>query len=156
MQTWSGKRTCKWTPGFLRASLDPVSWRVILAEQIQITQKVIKSWWNGKWTIFTRQPLTPANCAWLISAGSLPMWGDCMFLRCSGSLPQHLGFRLFSDLIPTLCFELRCPAGIVNKLPTQTFNLLSQVVQTLYFIFFYSLSAYCCQTVWSVVCEAAP
>lgn len=103
-------QTCKWTPGFLRASLDPVSYRVILAEQIQITLKVIYVTvkWEMDYLIFTKQPLTPVNCMRLISA------------LC----PQHLSFRFFSDLILSFCFELRCPAGIVNQLPTQTFGLL--------------------------------
>lgn len=47
-----------------------------------------------------------------------------MFLSFAVSLPPAPRFEIFSHLIHSLCFELRCPAGIVNQLPTQTFNLL--------------------------------
>lgn len=139
----------------------PVSYRVILAEQIQISPKVIHVMvkWEMDYLIFTKQPLTPANCIQLISAGfsSHVRWLHVSILLWL-SAPQHLGLRFFSDLIHSLCFELRCPAGIVNQLPTQAFNLLSHswLCPGALFATMTSLSAHFWLRVWSFVSVKQP
>ena len=125
-QAPSSKRTCKWTPGFPWAPLDPDSYTGILAEQICTTSRV--NYITGKWEtddlIFTKQPPFLANCVQLIAVGFTSLVSWLHVSLAAPSCSRDLGLRFFSDLIRSLCLERTCPACIVNKLPTETFNLL--------------------------------
>lgn len=96
---------------------------------------------NGLFNFFfflTKQPLAPANCMHLISAGF-----SSHVRRLPVSILLRLSFFFFktfsflSVLIYSLRSVSRCPAGIVKQLSTQTSNLPSQSWSYPNTLFFY-------------------